>query len=263
MPSMNTHATARPDAVTNVVTNAVSDALVKLKQDLLCAYHILDHDGQASGIAGHLSARGAGGDTFWSHRWGYTFGEMTARDLHEADFELKVLQGDGRINPTMHIHTRIYLARPDVKCIVHTHGENVLALSAAGQRIVPCTQPAALFYDDCAYFDEYEGFVLGKEEGESIAEALGQNSAVILAHHGQLVVGKTIGEAVFRAVRLEFVARVQRLAMMLGPLREMPVEATLQAQGFFTGTNNIQLQWEALRREILRLRPGILNGVEA
>ena len=34
-----------------------STAVRELKQDLLHAYHILDADGQSSGIAGHLTAR--------------------------------------------------------------------------------------------------------------------------------------------------------------------------------------------------------------
>ena len=33
------------------------DAEARLRDDLLHAYHILDADGQASGIAGHLTAR--------------------------------------------------------------------------------------------------------------------------------------------------------------------------------------------------------------
>ena len=133
---------------------------------------------------------------------------------------------------------------------------------AADSRIEMCTQPAAIFQDELAYFDEYEGVVLGKSEGDSIADALGSRRALILKNHGQLIAGRTVGEAVFLAVRLEFVARLQLAAMQTGrTLANMPDSMTRQAHDFFWKTDNIRMQWEALQREILRLRPEILEGL--
>src|SRR5690349_10988777 len=86
-------------------------AIHALKQDMVYAYHILDRAGQGSGIAGHLTARVPGETTFWSHRWHQGFDEVAYEDLIEADFELATVTGHGRVNPTLHIHTRIYLAR--------------------------------------------------------------------------------------------------------------------------------------------------------
>ena len=237
-----------------------SEALRTLLRELVTGYHVLDHDGQASGVAGHLSARTPGGQSFWSHRFGLTFGEIGATELLEADFELNILSGAPPINPTMHIHTRIYLARPDVNVIVHTHGRNVLALSAIGAELEMCTQPAALFFEDIAYLDEYEGAALGKGEGESIAAALGQKSAIILRNHGQLIVGSSVGEAVFRAVRLESVAGLQLAAMASGRLQRMPEAATRQVQQF-QNSGVTAMQWDALKREVLRRRPQILEGL--
>jgi L-fuculose-phosphate aldolase len=234
-------------------------ALAELLRELVTGYHVLDHDGQSSGVAGHLSARLPGAQTFWSHRFGLTFGEIGAAELLEADFELKVLSGQPPINPTMHIHTRIYVARHDVNVIVHTHGRNVLALSAIGAELEMCTQPAALFYNDIAYLDEYEGAALGKGEGETIAAALGAKSAIILRNHGQLIVGSSVGEAVFRAVRLESVAGLQLAAMASGKLKLMPQAGTRQVQKF-QNSGVTAMQWEALRRDILRRRPDILAG---
>ncbi|MSP95731.1 MAG: aldolase [Betaproteobacteria bacterium] len=236
------------------------DAVRALLRELVTGYHVLDHDGQTSGVAGHLSARTPGARTFWSHRFGLTFGEIGADELLEADFELNVVSGNPPINPTMHIHTRIYLARPDVNVIVHTHGRSVLALSAIGAELEMCTQPAALFYNDIAYLDEYEGAALGKSEGETIAAALGAKSAIILRNHGQLIVGSSVGEAVFRAVRLESVAGLQLTAMASGKLQRMPEAATRQVQQF-QNSGVTQLQWEALKREVLRRRPHILEGL--
>src|SRR3954454_21238530 len=114
-----------------------STAVRELKQDLLHAYHILDADGQSSGIAGHLTARLPGARTFWSHRWGHGFDEITMGDIIEADFNLETVTGEGRVNPTLNIHTQIYGARPDVCGIIHTHGKNGLALRITGSRLQP------------------------------------------------------------------------------------------------------------------------------
>ena len=242
------------------VKNTANPELAALLRELVVGYHVLDHDGQSSGVAGHLSARLPGVQTFWSHRFGLMFGEVGATELLEADFELNVLSGEPPINPTMHIHTRIYLARPDVNVIVHTHGRNVLALSAIGAGLEMCTQPAALFYNDIAYLDEYEGAALDKGEGDAIASALGDKSAIILRNHGQLVVGPDVGEAVFRAVRLESVAGLQLAAMASGKLQMMPEAGTRQVQKF-QNSGVTRMQWDALRRDILRRRPGILAGL--
>ena len=109
-----------------------------------------------------------GAETFWFHPHSYGFGEVTADMLHEADFELNVLTGDVNINPTLHIHPRIYLARPDVTCIVHTHAKHVAALSAIGANLEPVTQGGGRLHDDCVLFDEDDGVALGKEPGTAM-----------------------------------------------------------------------------------------------
>ncbi len=175
--------------------DGMTDTEARLKSDLLHAYHILDADGQASGIAGHLTARLPGADRFWSHRWGMGFDEVRADGLIEADFDLRTTRGEGVVNPTLHIHTRIYLARPDVTCIIHTHGKSAVALGCAGMTLEPITQSGAIFADDVALFDEFHGIVLGTNEGDAIAAALGRNRGLLLKNHGALVVGGTVPEA--------------------------------------------------------------------
>jgi L-fuculose-phosphate aldolase len=245
-----------PNKVTPLVrASADSTELEALKRDLLFAYHILDADGQSSGIAGHLTARRPGAHTFWSHRWGLGFDEVAAGDLIEADFDLATVSGAGRVNPTLNIHTQIYEARPDVGCIIHTHGKNALALGATGATLEPVTQTGAFFYDDVALLDEYEGVVLGKDEGDTIAEALGSRRAVLLKNHGALVVGSSVREATIAMLVLEFAAEVQLKAMAAGPLSRMPEPAARQAQRFLLSKELTDQRFEHQVRRLLRERP--------
>jgi L-fuculose-phosphate aldolase len=246
-----------PPTVTSLAAHTASDSaeLQALKRDLLHAYHILDADGQSSGIAGHLTARLPGARTFWSHRWGLGFDEVTYDDLIEADFELATVTGEGRVNPTLNIHTQIYEVRPDVGCIVHTHGKNALALGAAGSTLEPVTQTGAVFYDDIAFLDEYEGVVFGKSEGDTIAEALGRRRGVLLKNHGALVVGANVRAATIAMLVLEFAAEVQLKAMAAGPLSRLPEAAALQAKTFLVSPEVIDQRFEHQVRRIRRDRP--------
>jgi L-fuculose-phosphate aldolase len=233
----------------------VTQAEAALRRDLLHAYHILDADGQASGIAGHLTARLPGADRFWSHRWGVGFDEVRADGLIEADFDLRTLRGKGRVNPTLHIHTRIYLARPDVGCIVHTHGKAGVALACAGMTLEPITQTGAIFHEDIALFDEFHGIVLGTNEGDAIATALGARRGLLLKNHGALVVGATVAEACIGMTVLEWAADVQLRATAAGTLQHLDPAAAAQSKRFLLDPDNLGLRWDFLKRKVGRARP--------
>jgi L-fuculose-phosphate aldolase len=233
----------------------VSEAEAALRHDLLYAYHILDADGQASGIAGHLTARLPGADRFWSHCWGIGFDEVRAEGLIEADFDLRTIRGEGRVNPTLHIHTRIYRARPDVGCIVHTHGKAGVALGCAGMVLETITQTGAIFHDDIALFDEFHGIVLDTDEGDAIAAALGPRRGLLLKNHGALVVGANVAEACIGMTVLEWAADVQLRAAAAGPLQHLDPAAALQSKGFLLDAGNLGLRWDFLKRKIGRSRP--------
>lgn len=228
-------------------------------QDLLCAFHVLDLCGQPSGMGSHLTARLPGAATFFFHIHNFGFGEVTPDHIHEADFELNVVSGDVAINPTLHIHTRIYLARPDVSCIVHTHAKHVAALSAIGANLEPVTQSGARFYDDCVLFDEDDGVALGKEPGTAMAGALGGRSAMVLKNHGLLTVGRSIPEAVVLADAMEREAEVQLLAMAAGTLDLASAEGQMRSKEYVRSEKMVGRAWAYMLRRLAAERPEILS----
>ena len=239
-----------------------NDPKSALRQELLFAFHILDLFGHPSGRGAHLTARLPGSDTFLFHIHNYGFGEVTPEHIHEADFELNVLSGkDIDVNPTLHIHTRIYMARPDVTCIAHTHAKHVAALSAIGQNIQPVTQSAARLYDDSVFFDEDDGVALGKEPGTLMAQALGARSAMVLKCHGLLAVGRSIPEAVLLANTMEENAEIQLLAMAAsGGKLELPSpEGSRRSKEYLRSDRAITRSWATWMRQLERERPSVLN----
>lgn len=226
--------------------------LQELLHDLVHAFQILAMDGQGSGISGHLTARLPGARTFWSIPYGFGFEEATADALIESDFDLRTVTGTLPCNPTLNIHTEIYEARPGVCCILHTHSEASLALGVIGQNLEPVTQSGALFYEDIVLFDEFDGIVLDKKEGASIASKLGPNHAILLRNHGSVVVGKSIPDAVIAATVLEFAARVQLQALSAGTPKLLPPAEARQTKAFLQRQDIVDLRWQLLVRQARR-----------
>ena len=229
------------------------------RQQLLFAFHVLDLFGHPSGMGAHLTARRPASDSFYFHIHNYEFGEVTPDHIHESDFELNVLDGDVDINPTLHIHTQIYQARPDIQCIVHTHAKHVSALSAIGQNLVHVTQGASRLYDDCVFFDEDDGVALGKKPGAMMAQALGDKSAMVLKNHGLLTVGRSIPEAVILANSMEEFSEIQLLAMSAGTLDLPSDEGALRTKTYLRDEKMIMRGWALWMRRLARIRPHVLK----
>ena len=243
----------------------MSDAAT-LKRELLAAYHILDLHGLNAGIAGHLTARLPGGDSFWCHGYGQGFEEVRAADLHHADFDLNVLSGPGRINPSHVIHTGLYRARPDVCCVIHTHSPHSVALSATGANVKPLFQSALMFEGEVVLHREYGGIVDTRETGEDLARALGNGRALLLVNHGTLLVGRSVREAVHTAIMLDEACRIQLSAMAAAagaPLLEVDAATAADAKRFLLSDTVLALRWNHYLRRTLAAKPWLAADLES
>ena len=230
----------------------------QLRTDLVCAYHVLDLEGQGSGLGGHVTARVPGEDAFWSHPFGLAFEEVKVDDLIKLDFNLNQLDGPGRVNPTLIFHSRIYQARPDVRCVVHTHADHVTALTATGTALALVSQLSSILLDDTAFLDEYEGLLVDQHSGDDLARALGAKRALLLKNHGLISVGASIGAAVIGAIVLEANAALQLKTMAAGGISALPRAAAAEAKRFLTTATNTQDRWAMLKRRAARARPAFI-----
>jgi len=172
------------------------------RQKIALTCRILAAEGHESALAGQITARGDRPGTYWMLSFGLGFDEARASNIVLVDDDLKLLAGDGMVNPSNRFHLWIYRHRPEVTAIVHTHPPYCSALSMVGQPLIAAHMDTAMFYDDCAYLAEWPGPPIGDEEGEIIHAALGDKRAILLAHHGQLVATATIEEAAVLAAML-------------------------------------------------------------
>src|SRR5690606_6528098 len=192
------------------------------RQKLALTCRILYDAGHDSGLAGQITCRAEQPGSYYTQRLGLGFDEISEANLLRVDEDLRVLDGDGMANPANRFHSWVYRARPDVNCIIHTHPLHVAALSMLETPLVVAQMDTCPLFDDCAFLAEWPGVPVGNEEGEVISAALGDKRALLLAHHGQLVTGRSIEEACNLAVLIERAAQLQLLAMAAGTIKPIP-----------------------------------------
>lgn len=220
---------------------------------------ILFDGGHDSGLAGQITSR-AGAGTFYTQRLGLGFDEIAPSNLLEVDEDLQVVSGEGIPNPANRFHTWIYRARPEINCIIHTHPPYISALSMLEVPLAVSHMDTSPLFEDCAFLEKWPGVPVGNEEGEIISAALGNRRAILLAHHGQLVVGKTIEEACMLALLMERAARLQLLAMAAGTIKPLPQALAVEAHDWVSTAKRDTVTFAYYARRALRSHPDCLTG---
>lgn len=195
--------------------------------------------------------------------YGLLYKEITASSLVEIDLNGNVQrkpETEYRINVSGYvIHGCIHRARPDVKCVIHTHTRAGMAVSAMKSGLLPITQTASRFHGHIGYH-EFEGPAIEKEEQERLVADLGPHNALILRNHGLLVCGASVPQAFNLMYQLEMACRAQ-VDAMAGGLENvnMPGQAALEraAHLYQPGTRRPygELEWHAMLR-LLKAEPG-------
>jgi ribulose-5-phosphate 4-epimerase/fuculose-1-phosphate aldolase len=152
----------------------------------------------------------------------------------------------------------MHLARPQCRCILHTHMPYATALtSIEGGRLEPINQNALRFMGQIAYDDAYGGLALDAGEGDRIAAALAGKRILFLANHGVVAAGPSVAAAFDDLYYLERACQNQVLAMSTGrPLKRVPEDEIARTSAeFATYENQAELHFAAQRRLLEREEP--------
>ena len=127
---------------------------------------------EVMGTQGHCSVRDeSDANVMWINNRHSSRTSVRADEIVPYDIKAGKRIGEGIEPPSEHwIHRELYLRRPDVKGIVHSHPEQILALSAAGHRLAPVITTAAFLPDGGApVFDS--PVLINSEAAPGMAEA--------------------------------------------------------------------------------------------
>lgn len=245
----------------NTIQSQVSEAEWQTRKDLAAAYQLAALHRWTDHIYTHISARVPGEDNhFLLNAYGLMFDEVTASNLVKVDLEGKVLldaSGLGINLAGFVIHGAIHAHRHDAFCVMHTHTQAGIAVSAQKRGLRMLSQHAMRFHDKVAYHD-YEGVVLDMDEREHILHNIGTRNVMILRNHGLLVCGESVPDAFDQMYYLERACQIQIAAQSSGEeLTECSdaVAARVAAQFDRPGRPSKDKHWPPLLRMLERVKP--------
>lgn len=202
-----------------------------LIDDLVIANHILVNEGVLDGF-GHISVRhGQEPERFLISR-SMAPGLVTADDILVCDLDGNVHDERGRKTYVeRYIHSEIYRARPDVMAVVHSHSPAVIPFGVTGARLRPICHMSGFLGAVVPVFEirhtageNSDLLIRNQALGQALTQELGQSAVALMRGHGNVVVGFSIQQVVFRAINTENNARLQSEAMRLGEINYLTPE---------------------------------------
>jgi ribulose-5-phosphate 4-epimerase/fuculose-1-phosphate aldolase len=194
-----------------------------LIEDLVSANHILYHQGVVDG-SGHISVRHPDNPELFLMSRNIAPGQVSESDIRVYSLDSEPIVDDSSIKHynERFIHGEIYRKRADVHSVVHNHSPTLVPFSVSTTQLRPIAQVSGFLglgvpVWDIRSTDDGHGFLVKNAQlGESLAEALADCAVVLMRGHGSTVVGKSIIQAVWRAVYSEVNAKQQLIALQLG-----------------------------------------------
>jgi L-fuculose-phosphate aldolase len=193
----------------------VLQAREQSRHQLLAAARRLSALGLNQGTAGNLSLRLNDGllitpSSLSSERMGLD-------DLVELDAHGRVLRAAPGRRPSSEwrLHADILRSRPEVQAVVHCHSIRATALACHGSGIPPfhyMVVQAGGADIRCAPYATFGG----QELSDGALAALGGRRACLLAHHGQVTLGRDLDQALQLAVEVETLAHMYLETRRLG-----------------------------------------------
>lgn len=160
---------------------------------------------------------------------GVDYDQLTPDNMVVTDLEGTVIEGELNPSSDLPTHVELYKAWPEIGGIVHTHSTEAVGWAQAG-RDIPFygTTHADYFYGPipCARSLSAEEVKTAyeKETGSVIIEEFNRRGidpvavpGIVVRNHGPFAWGKNPEQAVYHAVVLEEVAKMDRLTEAINP----------------------------------------------
>ncbi|HUC61958.1 MAG TPA: class II aldolase/adducin family protein [Alphaproteobacteria bacterium] len=196
-----------------------------LIEDLVVANRILAAQGIVDGF-GHVSARHDEFPDRYLLARSMAPALVTADDIMEFDLDGKPFEPrDRAVYLERFIHGEIYRARPDVKAVVHSHSPSVIPFGVTGIGLKPVYHMSGFLGAGVPVFeirdaagDGTDMLISSMKLGAALAKSLGAATVALMRGHGDVVVGTSVMQVVYRAIYTEMNAKLELEARSLGAI---------------------------------------------
>ena len=186
-----------------------------LRNDLIRTVLKMNEMGINQGTSGNAAVRlGAG--------YLITPSGMAYEDITPDDVVFKRIGGDhespnGLRKPSSEwrFHEDIFIARPEVDAIVHTHGKAVMTIACLQKDVPPIHYMIGVTGGKSIRCAPYRTFAT-QELSDVALKALEGRKACLLANHGQIAVGGTLKQALSMALEVETLCDVYWRTLIAG-----------------------------------------------
>jgi HCOMODA/2-hydroxy-3-carboxy-muconic semialdehyde decarboxylase len=229
-----------------------------LIDDLVAANRILYNEGVVDGF-GHVSGRHDKDPERFLLARSMAPGLVTAADLMEFDLAGDPIDAHGR-TPYLErfIHSEIYKAYPAVQAVVHSHSPAVIPFGVVAAPLRPIFHMGSFLGLGVPVFEirgaggpATDMLIRTPALGEALAKSLGSAAVALLRGHGNVVIGASVKEVVFRAVYTEVNARLQSEALRLGQGQVVFLNDAEAMASMTTNQGQITRSWDLWKAKAL------------
>ena len=182
------------------------------RQALLNSALALEKLGLNQGTSGNASVRL--GDGFLVTQSGLPINEIDDSSLVEMNMHGEAMSA-GKPSSEWRFHRDIYLARPEIGAVIHTHSMFATTLACLRKDIPPFHYMIAIVGGDTIRCADYALF--GTQAlSDAAIEALKDRRACILANHGMIAIGKSLQQALNVALEVETLCEQYWRALQIG-----------------------------------------------
>jgi ribulose-5-phosphate 4-epimerase/fuculose-1-phosphate aldolase len=253
--------------MTTVETKSpVAEDIEELRRDVAVGCRIAGHRGLCEDILGHINVRSGDGLLIrcrGPRESGLLFTQLEDVRLAAYDGALLEVEDGFTVPNEIHIHTEVLKARPEINAVFNAQPPAIVALDLASLSLVPVVGayniPASRMASDGVPVYGRSVLVNTPELGVEVAGALGAAPACVMRGHGLVTVGRTVQEAVSRALSLDALARMMLRAAGVGEIpASLPAADLAQLPDLGAGFNDAHIwrfETAALRAMGLDLTP--------
>ncbi len=182
--------------------------------------------GLVTGSSGNVSMRlrHGGGDLVLITPRGADLEELAPSQLAIIDMEGEPVEEELPPSSESALHLAVYLGRPDVGAVVHTHPVFSSVAAVAGREIPPLLDEVIIKIGGGVRVAEH-AFPGTEELAANALHALGDRMAALLRNHGLLTVGKSPETALENSLLVERLAQVFLYTSLTGGANPLPAEA--------------------------------------